>query len=118
MSSFSFSAKILSVAALCALASACAPREPQSRIDVVDAMTETLQGVQDKATADAAAEKFAALVGELDRFGPSAESDAALADERVSRLAAQVSRLAKEDCFESEALKRALGTPAKSKTSE
>ena len=81
-------------------------------------MTETLQGVQDKATADAAAEKFAALVGELDRFGPSAESDAALADERVSRLAAQVSRLAKEDCFESEALKRALGTPAKSKTSE
>ncbi|MGN0860577.1 MAG: hypothetical protein ACI4P3_01605 [Candidatus Spyradosoma sp.] len=118
MSSFSFFARILSAAALCALAGACSPREPQSRIDVVDAMTETLQGVQDKATADAAAEKFAALVGELDRFGPSAESDAALADERVSRLAAQVSRLAKEDCFESEALKRALGTPAKTETAE
>ena len=115
---FSFFAKILALAALCSFASACAPREPQSRLEIVEAMTETLQGVQDKATADAAAEKFSELVASIERFEPVPAEAAELADERVSRLAAQVARLAKEECYESEALKRALGTPEKSKSEE
>ena len=102
--------KILSLTAIFALAS-CAPEEPQTRLETVDAMTETLSTVRDKQTADAAAEKFSALVKTLEKFDPVPAEDAALAEEALSNLAAQFVRIGKEKYFESDALKRSLGNP-------
>ncbi len=104
--------KILSLAAIFACA-ACAPETPQTRIETVDAMTETLSSVRDKQTADAAAEKFSALAESLEKLDPVPAEEFDRAEEAVSELAAQVMRIGNEKYFESESLRRALGGPEK-----
>lgn len=97
--------------AICALAfSACSDAEPQTRIDVVNAMTTTLASVEDKITADAAAPKFLVLVDSLDKFGETPESEVQNAVDAVSALMSQAIRLEAKDYFESDALRNAMTT--------
>lgn len=100
-------------AAVCALAfSACSESAPKTRTEVVRSAAEALSGARDKATADAAAEKYAALVSSLPSFEKTDEAERKDAEAAVSALLAQALRLRRENYYGSEALKQALSVSA------
>lgn len=108
-----YSFAFVPAAMICAFAvSACSESAPKTRTEVVRSAAELLSGVRDKAAADAAAEKYAKLVGSLTSFGKTDETGLKDAEAAVSALLAQAVRLQKENYYESEALKKALAVSA------
>lgn len=95
--------------AACALTlSACSDNVPESRVDATLEMAKVFAAVENKESADAAAEKFAKFSARLDDF-PETPADATKdAEFAVGRLFSQIARLKRESYFDSEALKNAL----------
>lgn len=83
-------------------------RAPQSRVEAVSAAASVLSGVHDKATADAAADKIAALFSSLEKFEKTPEENVGAAEGAVRALASQCMRVEHEECFGSEKLEKAL----------
>lgn len=91
------------------LFSGCSDAEPQSRVDVIEAMQKTLESVNDTETADAAAASYAKLVETVEKFPEVSQVEKEHAEIVVGAWLGQIHRLEKEDYYGSEALKKALG---------
>lgn len=96
-------------ALICAAAfTSCSEPAPQTRVEIVRRAADALATAQNRATADAAAEKFSALMASLEKFDKTPEAAGADAESAVSALLSQAARLRKENFYGSEALKNAL----------
>lgn len=91
-----------------ALPSGCTDAEPQSRVEVIEAMQKTLEGIRDTETADAAAANYTKLAETVGKFPEVTQDEKEHAEIVVGAWLGQIHRLEKVDFYESESLKKAL----------
>ena len=109
---FKFRSKVLFVAAVLSLASlsACSDSAPQTRVELAEQLQAVLSEVKDKASADAAAEKYLRLAAKFEKLPEVTKEEAARAKSAIGSWLGQILRLEKDKFYDSEALKKALGS--------
>ena len=102
---------ILSAAAalFCLCAFPSCSQEPSSRVEALNQVVKELALVDSKAAADAASGRVSALLASIENFPETPDENLADAEGAVGRLLSQGMRLSKENFFDSEKLKDALG---------
>lgn len=104
---FPFQAAV-AAALLCLLAFPSCSDEPQSRVAVIQSATKILSDVRDKESADAAADRVAALLDSIEKFAETPDADASKAELAVGQFVSQGMRLDEQNYYESERLKKVL----------
>lgn len=100
-------------ALICALSfsvafSGCSDNQLRTRLEVTEAMKQTLESIKDTASADAAAEKYLSLEAMIEKLPEIPKTETKHAEIVIGEWLGQIHRLEKADFYESQELKKAL----------